>query len=39
MEEDKINVLLAEDDKNLGTVLTSYLTAKGFPTTLCVNGQ
>jgi DNA-binding response OmpR family regulator len=39
MEEDKIKVLLAEDDKNLGAVLTSYLNAKGFPTTLCINGQ
>jgi DNA-binding response OmpR family regulator len=39
MENDKINVLLAEDDKNLGSVLTSYLQAKGFPTTLCGNGQ
>lgn len=39
MEENQINVLLAEDDKNLGSVLTSYLNAKGFPTTLCINGQ
>lgn len=39
MESEKTKVLLAEDDKNLGSVLTSYLEAKGFPTTLCVNGQ
>ncbi len=39
MEEKKIKVLLAEDDKNLGTVLSSYLEAKGYPTTLCANGQ
>ncbi len=39
MDSEKIRVLLAEDDKNLGTVLTSYLEAKGFPTTLCINGQ
>lgn len=39
MENEKIHVLLAEDDKNLGSVLTSYLEAKGFPTTLCINGQ
>ena len=39
MEDNQINVLLAEDDKNLGSVLTSYLNAKGFPTTLCINGQ
>jgi len=39
MEETQINVLLAEDDKNLGSILTSYLNAKGFPTKLCINGQ
>jgi len=39
IENNKIRVLLAEDDKNLGSVLTSYLEAKGFPTTLCINGQ
>jgi two-component system OmpR family response regulator len=32
-------VLLAEDDKNLGTILKAYLEAKGFPTTLCANGE
>lgn len=32
-------MLLAEDDKNLGTVLTAYLEAKGFEVTLCVNGK
>ncbi len=37
--EQQIKVLLAEDDKNLGTILTAYLEAKGFPTELCVNGQ
>lgn len=39
MENNKIKVLLAEDDKNLGTILKSYLEAKGYPATLCVNGQ
>jgi DNA-binding response OmpR family regulator len=39
MESDQFKVLLAEDDKNLGTILSSYLNAKGFLTTLCVNGQ
>ncbi len=34
-----MKVLLAEDDKNLGTILKSYLEAKGYPATLCVNGQ
>ena len=37
MEEKK--VLLAEDDKNLGTILQSYLIAKGYPTDLCANGE
>ncbi len=32
-------VLLAEDDRNLGTILKAYLEAKGFPTTLCINGD
>lgn len=39
MESDKINILLAEDDKNLGTILKAYLEAKGYKTTLAVNGQ
>ena len=37
--DEKINVLLAEDDQNLGTILKSYLEAKGFRTTLCDNGK
>ena len=32
-------VLLAEDDKNLGTILQSYLIAKGYPTDLCADGE
>lgn len=39
MENKKLNILLAEDDKNLGTVLKAYLDAKGFHCTLCVNGK
>lgn len=35
---DKIRVLLAEDDQNLGIILKSYLEAKGYPSVLCVNG-
>jgi DNA-binding response OmpR family regulator len=38
-ETEKVKVLLAEDDKNLGNVLKSYLEVKGYETTLCVNGQ
>ncbi len=39
MKNSKVKVLLAEDDDNLGTILKSYLEAKGFPTTLSVNGE
>lgn len=39
MDNEKLRVLLAEDDRNLGNILKSYLEAKGYETTLCVNGQ
>lgn len=39
MENNKVKVLLAEDDRNLGNILKSYLEAKGYATRLCVNGQ
>ena len=39
MEREKIKVLLAEDDRNLGNILKSYLEAKGYAPKLCVNGQ
>lgn len=39
MENTELKILLAEDDKNLGAVLKAYLEAKGFQTTLCVNGK
>jgi DNA-binding response OmpR family regulator len=39
MENKELKVLLAEDDKNLGAVLKAYLEAKGYQTTLCVNGK
>lgn len=39
MKKDKLHILLAEDDPNLGNILKTYLDAKGYPTTLCVNGQ
>ncbi|MEI6884790.1 MAG: response regulator transcription factor [Bacteroidota bacterium] len=39
MDKGTINVLLAEDDRNLGNILKNYLDAKGYNTTLCVNGQ
>lgn len=39
MEKNFIPVLLAEDDRNLGNLLKNYLDAKGYTTTLCLNGQ
>ncbi len=39
MHTEKIRILLAEDDHNLGTILCAYLEAKGFAVTLSVNGQ
>jgi DNA-binding response OmpR family regulator len=39
MESEELKVLLAEDDKNLGAVLKAYLEAKGYKTTLCINGK
>jgi two-component system, OmpR family, response regulator len=39
MDKPQIKILLAEDDHNLGTILKAYLEAKGYPTTLCPDGQ
>jgi two-component system, OmpR family, response regulator len=39
MEKNGINVLLAEDDVNLGNLLKNYLDAKGYSVTLCPNGK
>jgi len=39
MKKKKINVLVVEDDPNLGIILSEYLEAKGYDTRLCVNGQ
>lgn len=35
----KVKILLAEDDANLGLLLTTFLKAKNFEVTLCVNGE
>ncbi len=35
----KIHLLLAEDDANLGTLLSEYLKAKGFEVSLAKNGD
>jgi DNA-binding response OmpR family regulator len=34
-----IKILLAEDDSNLGSLLKTYLSAKNYNTTLCINGK
>ena len=39
MEKSQVRVLLAEDDRNLGSILKNFLDAKGYITTLCINGQ
>jgi DNA-binding response OmpR family regulator len=39
MQTEKVKVLLVEDDTNLGTLLREYLDAKGYSTTLAVNGK
>jgi two-component system, OmpR family, response regulator len=36
---ENVKILLAEDDTNLGTVLSNYLKAKSFDVTLCVDGE
>ncbi|MCB0541304.1 MAG: response regulator, partial [Bacteroidetes bacterium] len=36
---DKLKILLVEDDPNLGNLLKEYLEAKGYDTTLAVNGK
>ncbi|MEX2595606.1 MAG: response regulator transcription factor [Salibacteraceae bacterium] len=36
--KDPIKVLVAEDDPNLGTILTEYLEAKGYTATLAKDG-
>lgn len=38
MDENKVKILLAEDDENLGALLREYLIAKGLNTDLYVNG-
>ncbi|MBL0911315.1 MAG: response regulator transcription factor [Bacteroidia bacterium] len=38
-QKENAKILLAEDETNLGMLLRDYLTAKGFETRLCDNGQ
>src|SRR3712207_8540992 len=37
--EEKLKILLCEDDENLGMLLREYLQAKGFVATLCPDGE
>ena len=39
MSNTKLKLLIAEDDVNLGKLLNTFLTAKGYETTLCENGE
>ena len=39
MMDDKIKILLCEDDENLGMLLREYLQAKGFVAELCADGE
>ncbi len=39
MEETKLSILLCEDDENLGMLLREYLQAKGYDTTLSLDGE
>ena len=37
--DDKLKILLCEDDENLGTLLREYLQAKGYMAELCPDGD
>ncbi len=37
--EDKLKILLCEDDENLGMLLKEFLHAKGFSADLCADGE
>lgn len=39
MNNEKIKILLCEDDENLGMLLREYLEAKGYATELCPDGE
>ncbi len=38
-KDEKMRVLLCEDDENLGMLLREYLQAKGYDTVLCPDGE
>ena len=37
--DDKLKILLCEDDENLGMLLREYLQAKGYVSDLCADGE
>ena len=37
--DDKLKILLCEDDENLGMLLREYLAAKGYYAELCPDGE
>ena len=37
--DDKLKILLCEDDENLGMLLREYLAAKGYEAELCADGD
>lgn len=39
MPKEKLRILLAEDDPNLGVLLVAYLQAEGFEVMLCKDGE
>lgn len=39
MNKKSLEILLAEDDKNLGGLLKTYLNAKGYTVNLCADGE
>ena len=39
MEDNKLKILLCEDDENLGMLLREYLDAKNYEAELCADGE
>ena len=39
MSEERLKILLAEDDLNLGALLVDYLEGEGFEVKLCKDGE
>ena len=37
--DEKLKILLCEDDENLGMLLREYLAAKGYMAELCPDGE